>query len=86
MRTMTSHVSADGVKPGSEYLEKCMATLEERIPNEDGVDISWPRSYNKMLETGAVLGRVDQIVLREFCLNNCTDCGGGQTICLDAEE
>ncbi|KAK0445377.1 hypothetical protein EV421DRAFT_2018188 [Armillaria borealis] len=75
------HVSSDGVEPCSEYMDKYIATLEERIPNEDRLHINGPHSYNKMLETGAVLGGVDRTMLREFFLDNCTECGGARTIC-----
>ncbi|KAK0228253.1 hypothetical protein IW262DRAFT_1455437 [Armillaria fumosa] len=75
------HVSSDGVEPCSEYIDKYTATLEKRIPDGDRLHVSGPHSYNKMLETGALLGAVDYTMLREFFLDNCTECGGARTIC-----
>ncbi|KAK0502954.1 hypothetical protein EDD18DRAFT_1345797 [Armillaria luteobubalina] len=75
------HVFSDGVEPCYKYMVKYTATMEERIPDEDRLHVSGPHSYNKMLETGAVLGAVDHTMLREFFLDNCTECGGGRTIC-----
>ncbi|KAK0483324.1 hypothetical protein IW261DRAFT_941004 [Armillaria novae-zelandiae] len=75
------HVSSHGVEPCSEYMDKYIATLQEHITDGDGFHVSGPHSYNKMLETGAVLGAVDHTMLREFFLGDCTQCRGARTIC-----
>ena len=75
------HVSSNGVELCSEFMGKYIATLEERILKEDRLHVSGPHTYNKILETGVVLGAVDHTMLGEFFLDNCTECGGARTIC-----